>query len=72
MIQSTTLSVSGMKCGGCEANASKAINALAGIVSVNASSKDKTIRVDFDDSATHLDAIKAAISQAGYHVEDHA
>jgi copper chaperone CopZ len=72
MYQSVTLAVNGMKCAGCEANASKALNALAGVASAQASSKDKAITVAFDDSVCDLAAIKVAIAQAGYHVEDPA
>lgn len=69
MTESVTLTVSGMKCGGCEANVSARLKNLAGVTVVTASSKDKTVHVEFDPQTTGLTDIKTAISQAGFTVE---
>ncbi|MEY3807444.1 MAG: Heavy-metal-associated domain, partial [Pseudomonadota bacterium] len=36
MIESISLTVIGMKCGGCEANVKTELNAIEGVLSVNA------------------------------------
>ena len=69
MSESVTLTVTGMKCGGCEAIVSSKLNAIDGVLAVKASSKDKAVKVDFDAKKTGLNAIKTAISEAGYTVE---
>ncbi len=70
MKQSVTFNVSGIKCGGCETTINKALQALAGVVSVQASSQDKTVGVQFDTDLTSTEAIRAAIVTAGYAVQD--
>lgn len=69
MTESVTLTVSGMKCGGCETNVSARLKTLDGVTVVTASSKDKTVLVEFDPQTTGLAAIKTAITQAGFTVE---
>jgi copper chaperone len=69
MTESITLTVTGMKCGGCESNVSSKLNAIDGVLSVKASSKDKEVKVDFDAKKTGLNAIKTAITEAGYSAE---
>jgi copper chaperone len=69
MTESVELTVTGMKCGGCEANVKTKLNAIAGVLMVNASSRDKKVSVEFDAEKTGLDAIKAAIAEAGFTVE---
>lgn len=71
MNQSVTFKVSGIKCGGCETTINKALQAVAGVVSVQASSQDKTVGVQFDTDLTSTDAIKDVIVRAGYPVQDH-
>ena len=69
MKKSKELTVSGMKCGGCEANVKGKLSGIDGVLTVAASSKDKKVNVEYDDEKTGLDAIKAAIQEAGYSVE---
>jgi copper chaperone len=69
MIETITLPVTGMKCGGCETNVVNKLNTIAGIKSVQASSKDNKVEVAFEKEKTDLDAIKAAITAAGYFPE---
>lgn len=69
MTESVSLTVIGMKCGGCEANVTTKLKAIDGVLSVNASSKDKEVNVEFDAEKTSLDAITGAIIDAGFTVE---
>jgi copper chaperone len=70
MNESATLTVSGMKCGGCENNVTTKLKTLAGVKSVSASSQDKLVNVVFDAEKTNLAVITKAISEAGYTVID--
>jgi copper chaperone len=69
MTESVSLTVIGMKCGGCEANVSEKLTAIDGVLSVKASSKDKKVDVEFDAGKTSLDVITDAITEAGFTVE---
>lgn len=68
MIESNTLTVTGMKCGGCETNVKTALLAVAGVNAVTASSKNKEVVVEFDNAQTNLAAIKDVITKAGFTV----
>jgi copper chaperone len=69
MIESVVLTVTGMKCGGCEANITSKLGAIDGVSSVNASFKDKEVSVEYDDETTSLDIIKDTIASEGFTVE---
>ena len=69
MSESVSISVTGMKCGGCENTVTNALMASTGVVSVKASHKDKKIDVEFDPSQTDLDSIEDIITDAGFSVE---
>lgn len=69
MTESVSLTVTGMKCGGCEANVTNKLEAIDGVLSVNASSKNKEVEVEFDAGKTSLDVITNAIIDAGFTVE---
>lgn len=69
MSESTSINVSGMKCGGCENTVTTALKAIDGVLSVKASHQDKKIDVEFDPDKTDLDEIEDAITEAGFNVE---
>jgi copper chaperone len=69
MTESVSLTVTGMKCGGCETNITSKLEAIEGVLSVNASSKNNEVNVEFDAEKTSLDAITNAITGAGFTVE---
>jgi copper chaperone len=68
MIESASLTVTGMKCGGCENNVTTTLLALAGVKTASASSKDKSVNIEFDPGKTSLKAIAEEITKAGYTV----
>jgi copper chaperone len=70
MIESATLTVTGMKCGGCENNVTTKLKTIDGVIAVSASSKDKTVKVEFDTTKTSPKAIAKAITDVGYMVID--
>ena len=70
MIESVVLTVTGMKCGGCETNVTGILEAINGVLSVKALHKDKEVSIEFDAEKTTLDTIKDAITGAGFTVTD--
>jgi copper chaperone len=69
MSEFLSLTVSGMKCGGCESNVTAKLKTIEGIRSVKASSQDKEVSIEYDADKTNLNDIKDAIIKAGYTVE---
>jgi copper chaperone len=69
MIESIVLTVTDMKCGGCETNITGNLEAIEGVVSVKASFKDKVVSVEYDAEKTSLDTIKGTITGAGFTVK---
>lgn len=69
MSETIVLTVTGMKCGGCETNISDKLKTLDGILSVSASHKDNKVEVEFDPSQTGIDEIEDTIIDAGFSVE---
>jgi copper chaperone len=70
MIESVVLTVTGMKCGGCETNVTGKLEAINGVLSVAASHKDKEVSVEFDTEITSMDSIIDVITDAGFIVND--
>lgn len=70
MTESATLTVTGMKCGGCENIVVTKLNSIDGVETAKASSKDKLVNVEFEPSKTNLKEIAQAITAAGYTVVD--
>ena len=69
MTESVSLTVTGMKCGGCEANVTSKLKAIDGVLSVHASCTNREVNVEFDAEKTSLDVIAKAITDAGFTVE---
>jgi copper chaperone CopZ len=69
MSASVSLTVNGMKCGGCETNVTAKLTALPGVISVKASHIDKRIDIDYLAEQINLDEIEEAIEAAGFSVE---
>jgi len=65
----TTMTVKGMKCGGCEANVREAVGACDGVTVVEPSFKQNSVTIEYDEGLADLDAIKAVIVSRGFQVE---
>nr|WP_314624995.1 cation transporter [uncultured Noviherbaspirillum sp.] len=59
------LQVEGMTCGGCVRSVTKSVQSVDGNATVEVDLASKKVRVD---TQAGLDAVKAAISEAGYEV----
>ena len=70
MIESCVLSVTGMKCGGCENNVKEKLQAIDGVSAVNASFKDKRVTVEFDSAKIDVDDLIDVIIDAGFAVDE--
>jgi copper ion binding protein len=62
------IKIEGMMCGHCQANVEKAIGAITGVSEVKVDLTAKQATVTFDPDTASLDAIKAAVTDAGYTV----
>ncbi len=69
MTETVSLTVTGMKCGGCETNVTGKIKEIDGVISVSASHKDNLVEVEFDETRTDPDVIKQVITDADFTVE---
>jgi copper chaperone len=69
MSETSVLSVTGMKCGGCENTVKTKLQAVDGVLSIEPSFKENRVTVEFDNEKLNLDAIKSVITQAGFTVE---
>lgn len=68
-IKEVKFNVSGMTCTGCEEHVKHAVNALPGILEINANYVEGTAVVRFDESKTNKETIIKAIDETGYKVE---
>ena len=64
-----TVAVQGMKCGGCESNIKNELTSHDGILSVEASHEDDSVKVVFDETKMTINKIKEIIVEAGFSVE---
>lgn len=63
------LRVGGMHCSSCGMLIDDALEDLPGVVSASTNARRQRTRVEFDPSATDLDAITRTITELGYTVE---
>ena len=67
-MQTATLTISGMTCGGCVDSVSRVLNALDGVVKADVSLDKHHAVVDYDAAKLDLDQLKRVIEEAGYEV----
>ena len=64
----TTLNVPGISCDHCKNTIEGAVGQLQGIGTVAVDIDQRTVAIDFDDSAVTLNEIVATLDEAGYEV----
>jgi copper chaperone CopZ len=64
--KTVTLAIEGMTCTGCENTIQEAVTKIDGVKSIKASHLDSTAVVSFNASKTSVEAIGAAVTEAGY------
>lgn len=70
MTTKVKLTVTGMKCGGCENTIKEALIGKEGIVAVDTSHGDDWVEVEFDETVLEEDDVIELIENAGFTVED--
>ena len=68
-METVTLNVSGMMCGGCSSTIKEKLEASAGVSSANADHAGNKVEIEFDPAITNLDRLKKVITEASYTVE---
>lgn len=68
-MQTETLKVSGMTCGGCVASVTRSLEQVPGVEDVNVSLEAGEARVQYDEGKTSSDQLKSAVKNAGYEVD---
>ena len=67
-METITLDVKGMTCGGCVASVTRVLKALPGVDDVAVTLNPGAAKVTFDPARTGAPALRAAIEDAGYDV----
>jgi copper chaperone len=66
-MQTETMNVTGMTCGGCVGKVTKALKAVPGVGHVDVSLPGKA-SIDFDEKLTSRERLQSAVKAAGYGV----
>jgi copper chaperone len=67
-MQTATIKVDGMSCGGCVGSVTRALQRVDGVVHVEVTLATQEARVSFDPAKVELPALATAIKDAGYEV----
>ncbi len=67
-MESVTLKIKGMSCGGCVASVERVLKAVSGVTAVKAELSPGRAEVNFDPAQTGIPALCAAIEAAGYEI----
>lgn len=67
-METITLYISGMACGGCANTIANALRKLPGVASADVSHTEGTALVSYDPATVQPGQIKSAIAAAGYQV----
>ena len=65
-MQTTTIKVEGMTCGGCVASVKRVLQGLDGVNEVDVSLDRKEARVDYDPNRVNEARLRSAIEDAGF------
>ena len=68
-METTTLKVEGMSCGGCVKSVSAVLGALPGVTRADVSLEEQCARVTFDAGRVTREEMKRAIIDAGFEAE---
>ena len=67
-MQTVTLGVSGMTCGGCVRSVTNVLKALDGVAKADVSLEKANAVVEFDPAKVQLAALKRSVEEAGFEV----
>ncbi|MFA5914644.1 MAG: heavy-metal-associated domain-containing protein [Burkholderiales bacterium] len=67
-MQTVTLGISGMTCGGCVRSVTNVLKALDGVAKAEVSLEQRSAVVDYDPGKVGLDQLKRSVEEAGFEV----
>jgi len=67
-METTSLNIKGMTCGGCVTSVTNVLKAIAGVTSVEVSLEQNRATISYDPNKAKLAQLKTAIEDAGYDV----
>lgn len=67
-MQTATLKISGMTCGGCVRSVERVLSALNGVARTDVSLEQQHAVVDYDAAKVNVEELKRAVEDAGYEV----
>jgi copper chaperone len=67
-METTTLRIEGMTCGGCVASVTRVLKAVPGVSEADVTLTPGTATVTFDATRTNVPALRVAIEDAGFDV----
>ena len=65
-MQTITLNIEGMTCGGCVKSVTKVLNDLDGVRSATVSLENKNAQVEFDEGKIQIAQLVEAVEDAGF------
>lgn len=65
-METVTLDVQGMMCGGCSGRVERALKAVDGVSDASADASTDSAKATFDPAKTNVAALKAAIVEEGF------
>ena len=68
-METITLNVSGMQCGGCASTIKEKLEGFEGVTTAQAAHKEGKVEIEFDPAKTNVEALKKVIADAGYKPE---
>ncbi len=67
-METTTLKIDGMTCGGCVASVTRVLRAVPGVSDAAVTLTPGQATVTFDEAKTNVPALREAVEEAGYGV----
>ena len=67
-MQTVTLGINGMTCGGCVRSVTNVLKAQDGVAKAEVSLEKKNAVVDFDPSKVGVDQLKRSVEEAGFEI----
>jgi copper chaperone len=67
-METLTLKITGMTCGGCVSSVSNVLNAITGVSEINVSLEKNCATIHFDPALASYPKFKAAIENAGFDI----
>lgn len=68
-MQTVTLGISGMTCGGCVKSVTRVLSALDGVAKADVSLEKQCAVVDYDPGKVAVEAMKQSIEGAGFEIK---